>query len=489
MTSVIQLCIEHTFLTPEEAGIIEDLSRHLQLFADASQSDVFIDCPLTDNSSAIVVAQAQPSTAPSLYKTSVVGQYAYAQNEPAVMFCLLSGKPVNGSRGISQEQRAMQQNVVPIWSTSGKVIGALIMEQDISEKIEQEKNVERLIETTEQLSKTLLSVAMSEGGMQSLMHEGILLFDEKDCVTYTNPRSREMLREIGHVGVLEGRSFDQLFYGRLKLASGLGQTGVFRDEFQMGNIAFELKAVSMYRDHQAVGGFMLIRDISDLKEKEKQLSMKSAVIKEIHHRVKNNLQNVSGLLRLQMRRTKQEEVKKVYQDSIHRINSIAIIHEMLAFDGLDTVPFNDVVDRIAKNIISSSAKPDQTIRVEIRGDELILPSDIATTLALAINELVQNCATHAFKERAQGDIEIAVQVSGQMARLKVSDNGCGIQRPDGYEGTTSSDRKNHLGLKITETLVQENLNGIMRVDSDARGTQVQITFQLCLTKPEEDEAL
>jgi two-component system, sensor histidine kinase PdtaS len=483
MTSVIGLCLEHTFLTPEEAGIIEDLACNIQLFADAAQSDVFIDCPLADNSSAIVVAQAHPSTAKSLYKSSVVGQYAYAKNEPAVMFCLLSGKPVNGSRGISQEQRTMQQNVVPVWSKDGRVIGALIVEQDISEKVKQEKNVERLIETTEQLSETLLSVAMSEGGMQSLIHEGIVLFDEKENVTYTNPQSRNMLKVIGHAGELVGRRVDNLFYGRLKRACVLGQNGVFQEEFQMGSVAFELKVVSIYRDNQVVGGLMLIRDISDLKEKEKQLNIKSAVIKEIHHRVKNNLQSVSGLLRLQMRRTKQEEVKKVYQDSINRINSIAIIHEMLAYDGLETIPFNDVVERIAKNIIASSAKPDQAIRVAIHGDELILPSDTATTLALAVNELVQNCATHAFKDRDQGDIEITVQLSGQIARLRVSDNGIGIHK------SGSSDSKNHLGLKITETLVQENLNGIIRVDSDSRGTQVQITFSLTKSKSEEEEEL
>ncbi|SDN68852.1 Two-component sensor histidine kinase, contains HisKA and HATPase domains [Paenibacillus sp. yr247] len=483
MTSVIQLCMEHTFLTQEEAEIIEDLAHNLQLFADLSQSDVFIDCPLFENSSAIVVSEAHPMTAPSLYKTSVVGQYAYAQNEPAVMFCLLSGKPVNGSRGISQEQRTMQQNVVPICSKSGKVIGALIMEQDITEKIAQEKNVERLMETTEQLSETLFNVAMSEGSMQSLMHEGIVLFDEKENVTYTNPQAREMLRRIGYVEAIVGSSLNQLFYGRLNRASMLDQTGIYQEEFQMVSVTLELKAVALYRDAQVVGGFMLIRDISDLKNKEKQLLIKSAVIKEIHHRVKNNLQNVSSLLRLQMRRTKQQEVQKGYQASIDRINSIAIIHEMLAFDGQDSIPFNDVVDRIAKNILSSTSKPEQEIRIELRGDELILPSSTSTTLALVVNELVQNCVTHAFTDRDQGFIEITFQLSGQMARLSVSDNGIGIQQSNNMSS------KNHLGLNITETLVKENLNGIMSMDSNIHGTHVQITFPLSQTETEEEELL
>ncbi|MDQ0871540.1 two-component sensor histidine kinase/PAS domain-containing protein [Paenibacillus sp. V4I3] len=481
VASIIELCRNHTILSEEEAQTIKEMAAQLQLIADVSESDVFIDCPLADKGSALVVAEAHPSSAPSLYKTSVVGQYAFAQNEPAVMFCLLSGQSVIGSRGISQEQIAIQQNVVPIRSKGGNVIGALIMEKDISEKLEQEKNVTRLMETTEQLSETLLTVAMSEGSMQSLMHEGIVLFDDKECVTYTNPRAAEMLKEIGHAGVINGYPIAQLFYGRLEGNPLIGHKGLIHQELQIGHVSFDLKAMSIYRDQREVGGIILIRDISDIKEKEKQLVIKSAVIKEIHHRVKNNLQTVSSLLRLQMRRTKLEEVERVYRDSINRINSIAVIHEMLAFEGIETIHFNDVVDRITKNIISSSSKPDQNIYPKIYGDELILQSDVATTLALVVNELVQNCVLHAFGERRTGNIDISLQFIGTFISVHVSDNGIGI------EAAIHSDRKGHLGLKITETLVEENLGGIINMTSDERGTDVHITFPLSKTQQKEDE--
>ncbi|BBH24638.1 sensor histidine kinase [Paenibacillus baekrokdamisoli] len=486
MIVVEEMSFQNTTLTKQEAESIMGLAGQLQWIADVSQSDMFIDCPLDDESSALVIAQAHPSTAVSLYKTSVVGQYAYVQNEPAVMFCLLSGKPVIGSRGTSQEGIAMQQNVIPIHSKQGKVIGALIMEKDISEKLEQEKNVERLIETTEQLSETLLSLALSEGGMQSLMQEGIVLFDENEWITYTNPQARKLLMEIGYSDMIEGSSLGDLFYGKLNRASLLNQAGVFHEEFQIGNVTFELKALSIYRDQMTVGGFMLIRDLSELKEKEKQLIIKSAVIKEIHHRVKNNLQTVSGLLRLQMRRTQHEEVQNVYRDSINRINSIAIIHEMLAFEGIEMIPFKEVAERIAKNIISSSVKPDQSIRAWLSGDELILPSEQATTLALVINELVQNCVIHAFQDRNEGEIEISLQVTEDSARLRVSDNGCGINnkvQPDG------ANTKGHIGLKISETLVQENLAGQMSLTSDKQGTKVEILFPLPTKVSDQEDGL
>ncbi|RKP54074.1 PAS domain-containing protein [Cohnella endophytica] len=483
MGTIKELCLEHTLLSAQDAETIEALARHLQLIADVSQADVFIDCPLPDKGSALVVAQAQPATAPSLYRTSVIGQHAYARNEPAVMFSLISGEAVVGSRGISQEQIAMQQNVSPIANRQGKIIGALIMEQDISEKVEQERNVERLVETTEQLSETLLAMAMSEGRVQSLMHEGIILFDDKERLTYVNPRARTLLHEMGKPGIAIGDEITRLFFDREQWRNVFEPTGFLCRELQNGKLAFELKAVAIYRAGRKVGGLLLIRDISELKDKEKQLMIKSAVIKEIHHRVKNNLQTVSSLLRLQMRRTKLAEVARVYRDSINRINSIAVIHEMLAYEGLDTIHFNDVVDRISRTILSSSAKPDQTVKVRLTGDELHLRSDVATTLALVLNELIQNCVLHAFGERSQGEIVISIRNTGLVIDVQVTDNGCGIDASAEPEGGGT-----HLGLKIAETLIEENLDGHISIVSDERGTNVRIAFPVAYYPAEaEDE--
>ncbi|RAP75066.1 sensor histidine kinase [Paenibacillus montanisoli] len=470
-----ELCRHHTALSADDVTMIEDLARHLQWIADVSRSDVFIDCPLADERMALVVAQAHPSTAISLYKTSVVGQYAHFRNEPAVMFTLMSGKPMLGSRGLSQEGIAMQQNVVPIHAKRGCVIGALILESDITKHVEQERNVERLMETTERLGETLLSLAMSEGGMQSLMQEGIVLFDEEEIVTYTNPQAKRLLLEMGHRGNAEGCPVGGLFDGRLSSARMREQTDVFRGEFRFGHVTFELKALSLFREQRMVGGFILIRDLSELKEKEKQLMIKSAVIKEIHHRVKNNLQTVSGLLRMQMRRTQHEEVRSVYRDSINRINSIAVIHEMLAFEGIEhSIPFKEVAERIAKNILASSAKPDQRIHAAVGGDGLILPSEQAMTLALVLNELVQNCVIHAFRERLDGEIEIELRIAGGEAQIHVSDNGIGMLDP----AAEPNGRKGHIGLQICETLVQENLGGLLRIASGPLGTRVFIAFPL-----------
>jgi two-component sensor histidine kinase len=442
------------------------------MIADVSQSDVFIDCPLPDYNTALVVAQAHPLTAPSLYKTSVIGQCAFVKNEPAVLFSLLSGEPVLGSRGISQEGTDMQQNVIPIHSPGGKLIGVLIMEQDISQKIEQEKNVERLMETTEQLSETLLHVAMSEENVQSFMHEGIILFDNLLTVTYTNARAHELLQAIGHQGPFQNQSIVKLLHGKLTPDYLIDRRGFICEELVVGSVSLELKAVALEHNFQVLGGFILVRDLSDLKEKEKQLLVKSVVIREIHHRVKNNLQTVSSLLHLQMRRTGSEEVKKVFRDSIHRINSIAVIHEMLAYEGLEIIQFKDVVERISKNIISSIAKPEQRIRVDIKGDAFELHSDQATTLALVVNELIQNSVVHGFGDKSEGIVTIHLKQNNELVSIVLEDNGIGIGSANSF------DRKNHLGLHIVNMLIQENLEGQLDLVDTGGGTKAHITFQM-----------
>lgn len=133
--------VEATNLSFEQQKTIMDMANYLQLIADISQADIFIDCLMPQGDVAVVVAEAHPATAQSLYKSSVVGQIAREENEPGVLFSLKTGKPVIGSRGITQENVIMQQDIIPIKDRSGKPIAVLIKEKDISEVIQNEKKL------------------------------------------------------------------------------------------------------------------------------------------------------------------------------------------------------------------------------------------------------------------------------------------------------------------------------------------------------------
>ncbi|WP_126427840.1 sensor histidine kinase [Brevibacillus marinus] len=467
MASLRELCEVHTTLVPEDVQQIEELAQYLQLFADISQSDMFIDCPAVGENEALVAAQAHPTTAKSLYKTSVVGQMALAENEPAVLSSLLTGEPVIGSRGISQEQIVMRQNVMPIKNACGVTIGTLIMERDISAEVEQEKNVELLMETTEQLSETLLKLA-KESKFLSLIHEGMILFDYRRVITYVNTRACQLLRAIGHEAPLEGKPLAQCFADMFAKERFQQSGGVVFAEFQSGNLCLQLKAVSIVRDETEVGGILLLRDISEIKEKEKQLMIKSAVIKEIHHRVKNNLQTIGSLLRLQMRRSASPELKRVYRESINRIISIATVHEFLAQNGQEQVDFREVADKLAKAIVSSMAAYGKRMEVRVTGEKQYLAADRATALALILGELLQTSVIHGAAGSQDGTITVGLRQKGAFAQLTLSGGGMVVSDP-----TVPHDQ---LGLQIVQTLIAEDLGGKLTFTRTGQGTAMTITY-------------
>lgn len=231
-----------------------------------------------------------------------------------------------------------------------------------------------------------------------------------------------------------------------------------------------MKAVSAVRKPDIIGGIILLRDISDIREKEKQLMIKSAVIKEIHHRVKNNLQTISSLLRLQMRRSSASELEKVYRESINRINSIAIIHEYLAQDGLAQIDFQEILTKVSKMIVSSMRPSEQAIQVVVKGESVYLPSDKATSFALIVTELVQNCMIHGFRDRQEGRITLTLVTKDDFISLSVTDDGVGLA-----DGETVQ-QKGHLGLKIVDTLVKEDLEGTIHFRNTGEGTEVTILY-------------
>ncbi|WP_141433192.1 sensor histidine kinase [Bacillus sp. 03113] len=341
-----------TSLSNEQCDTIINLSKNLQLIADISQSDIFIDCLLPEGNAAIVVAEANPTTTQSLYKNSVLGQIAYEEAEPGVLFSLKTGKPVIGSRGISQEYVVIQQDIVPITDSLGFTFAVLIKERDISSVIQTQQKVTKLMKNENSI--------------------------------------------------------------------------------------------------------------------EKKHAIQSIVIQEIHHRVKNNLQIISSLLRLQMRRSSSEDVAEVFRDSISRISSMAMIHDYLAQNGIEEVDVKFVIKQIA-DLFSSSIIPGQSIAVSTYGDSLFLPSNRATSVALIVNELIQNSIKHAFSCN-KGKIDIYVNCRKQMATITVTDDGIGMNEE------VISHEKSSLGLQLVELLVEEELQGILSFFISERGTKVSITF-------------
>ena len=232
-----------------------------------------------------------------------------------------------------------------------------------------------------------------------------------------------------------------------------------------------LRAIPLRADGQHVGALILLRDVTELRSRERELVTKEATIREIHHRVKNNLQTVAALLRMQGRRITVPEAQAALAEAVRRVGSIAIVHETLSESFDEHVDFDDVADRVAAMVADVSTVSTQ---VEIRrtGSFGVLDSEVATPLAMVLTELMQNSVEHAFSTRAGGDasgrIELAAQRSVGRLRVVVTDDGKGL--PESFDSETSG----NLGLSIVRTLVIGELDGVLEFHPrhDGPGTTV-----------------
>jgi two-component sensor histidine kinase len=227
---------------------------------------------------------------------------------------------------------------------------------------------------------------------------------------------------------------------------------------------------------KVTGALVLMRDVSDVRRMDRLLLSKDAAIREVHHRVKNNLQTISSLLRLQARRLPAGEGKSALEESERRVRTIALVHEILSRDASDQVDFNDIVPsllRMAEDLLA----PEAHFRIGHDGEAGELPATVATPLAVILTELLQNAAEHAFPcapgpgAVLAGDEPLRVHVSlrrdDDQLVVQVRDNGKGLPTGFSIEETTS------LGLSIVRDLVRTQLDGRIEMHTDG-GTVVNV---------------
>ena len=221
------------------------------------------------------------------------------------------------------------------------------------------------------------------------------------------------------------------------------------------------------------------RAANEIKAREKELVLKAVAVEEMHHRVKNNLNTIASLLRLQSRRTRDHEAQKILHETMNRILSIAITHELLSRVGVDNVSIQEVVEQIRNNALrySSEDLSDMPIDVTVRGDDFLVSSMVATHVAMVVNELLQNSLNHAFspKEifknaRQKAFVDVIIRRGNLYSSIEVCDNGVGFD-------VTKTNDNDTLGLGIVQTLVKERLEGKLNITSSKDGTAVIFDFK------------
>ncbi|MET1017537.1 MAG: sensor histidine kinase, partial [Leifsonia flava] len=236
-----------------------------------------------------------------------------------------------------------------------------------------------------------------------------------------------------------------------------------------------LRAIPIRNRGERIGAIILSRDVTELRHQERELITKDATIREIHHRVKNNLQTVASLLRIQARRTHSDTAREALNQAMRRVAAIAVVHDTLSSGLSQNVDFDAVFDRVLLLIAEVASAHNTTVHPKSSGSFGVLPSEYATPLALALTELVTNAVEHGLAGR-EGDVEIIASRTDDTLSVKVRDTGSGL--PEGKVGSG-------LGTQIVRTLIQGELSGTIDWHTVlGSGTEVTIDIPLrWLTKP------
>ncbi|MEY2915763.1 MAG: hypothetical protein RL454_692 [Actinomycetota bacterium] len=301
------------------------------------------------------------------------------------------------------------------------------------------------------------------------VNDGLLRLDTEGKVVFASPNGLSVFNGLGVQKELEGQQLSKLVTP-LILESGsktvdeslplvLEGKAPWRADLESKTSSVSLRSVPLKARGERIGALLLCRDVTELRSQERELITKDATIREIHHRVKNNLQTVASLLRMQARRTKSEEAKESLDQAMRRVAAIAVVHDTLSSGLTQDVNFDEVFERVLMLASEVAASHGTTVKTQKDGKFGPLRSEIATTLAVVLTELVTNAVEHGLSERS-GLVAVQAERTAKKLEITVADNGRGLT--DGGVG-------NGLGTQIVRTLVEGELRGTIRWYSPSEG--------------------
>ncbi|PID03257.1 histidine kinase [Sporosarcina sp. P2] len=462
-STVEKLCKLHTELTNQDVQILQEMAFSLQTYADLSNSYMFIDCKLKPSNQAIVVAEAFPMGCTPLYTNSVIGKIVFESFEPGVFYSYRNGKKSIIQQAMTQEGIVVHQTVVPIKNTYHQVIGVLVSEKQVTSPLPAD-DIKRFSVVTETAEDQLTNSSL--GVVSDLLMEMLILTDASNRLVYANPSGLKLISEMsGRDDVLYRDLLEMLPFLRTVYEQ---EEDVFVFELTIQDKNLIVKKIKMREKNKSQETLLIVQDITELRTKEKELMMKSVVIKEIHHRVKNNLQTVASLIRLQMRNGISANNRSAFEETLNRIYSISSVYEIIltkedADD--DDVNIIDLTRKICSTMVLNDYNLKVDLIIEPNGNKIITTSKKAVSIALIINELIQNSLKHAFRGKEEGIINVEFIVDHDFVELHVSDNGVGMKNP-----------QTSLGTEIIHNLVTNDLNGEFLYVPREIGTHAVINF-------------
>lgn len=489
MSSLQDLVEVRVGLPAEAVDHLQALVSDWQVLADLSFADLLLFC--RDDSEEgqtklVVVAQMRPYTAQTLYHEDMVGRTYEDAARPGVVTAF-------------EEERIVREGD-PDWSTGVPVREEAIpvtFDDEVIAVVTREANLS-MVRSPSQLELTYLQTAgelaqmLADGRfpfpgedpereLAPRVGDGLMRIDTEGVVVYASPNAISAYRRLGVLDNIVGRHLEEFDLDDEAVVQALADGEPLESEVEARGAVVLRRLLPLLRGHDVLGGLMIMREVTELRRHERMLLYKDATIREIHHRVKNNLQTVASLLRLQARRLESQEVKDALGESVRRISSIALVHETLSQESRQRVSFDKVAQRLVDMLAAGLSDPDCPVHTTLVGSAGELQAEIATPLALVLSELVQNSLEHGFPARTDGgDVEVVLQRTPSELRLTVADSGIGM--PDDWV----LERDANLGLQIASTLLVSELGGSLEVSrtSEDGGTTATAVLPLPGSGPE-----
>lgn len=485
MAKIDERISELSALTESDHAHILELLAEWQLLSDLSFADLILWIPKRKDYQSwptgyIAMSHIRPTTAATVFPNDVIGDEINWGENQRIDQVLKTGEI---DRDMDPELKGeiwIKEEIVPVFH-DGKVIAVITRHRNAESMRSPSKLELNYREIAHKIYRMLAegnfpfknSIYRAESAPR--VGDGLIRLDSNGSIVYASPNGISALNRAGYNGELEGVNLGGIIESVKPMTKTptdeswkiiLNGRVLRREEFENKGGIFDLLVIPLIENSQHIGAIALIHNVTELRRKDRALVSKDATIKEIHHRVKNNLQTVSALLRLQSRRVEDPAAQAALNEAVRRVASIAIVHETLAISSAESVDFDKVFERIIHNALELSSNE---IKFKKIGEFGVFDNQIATPLALIITELIHNALEHGL-ENGGDELTVAIEKSPEKTLIKVLDNGVGL--PVGF----SFDSSSNLGLQIVKTLTENELKGDIDISSKSGITEAVLSF-------------
>jgi len=459
----------------------QQLVASWQPLADLCFSDLLFLAPVQgeDGHRFVVLAHVRPTTGQTLYPTDLVGTVVHEVERPVVARAWRKGEIIGGETAVLGGRDRARVQCIPVRS-GDELIGVVTRESAMTSGRRSGELERHYIDVFEQFARMIAAGTFPFARDETQLEEaprvadGVIVLDDQLCVQFASPNAISSLHRMGIHAYTHGLQLADLGFDLEAADAACRLRTPVTEEVERADTSVLVTAMPLLDGSRVSGVLILLRDVTDLRRRDRILVSKDATIREIHHRVKNNLQTIASLLRLQGRRLQSPEAQQAIEESERRIRSIAIVHETLSREVNDIVPFADIVQPLVRVVEETVSTPDLRLRFQVEGDAGDIPGEIATPLAVVLNELMQNAVDHAFPEGSgpdEGHVTVRLARDDTELVVDVVDDGVGL--PAGF----SLDGSGGLGLSIVHALVTTELGGSIELHSE-QGTRVHLRVPL-----------